>query len=73
MGMLRLKWNEEVEEDIIFRGHLEEIIKKRKIIPYFQPIVDLNTGEIHGYEILARAESPFENPAIMFEKARAVQ
>jgi EAL domain-containing protein (putative c-di-GMP-specific phosphodiesterase class I)/GGDEF domain-containing protein len=65
-----IAWNAEVEKDFILRGHLIEIIKNLKIIPHFQPIVDLYTGEIHGYEILSRAESPFENPALMFEKAR---
>jgi EAL domain-containing protein (putative c-di-GMP-specific phosphodiesterase class I)/GGDEF domain-containing protein len=70
MGAKIVSWNEEVQKDIILRGQLLDIIREQKIIPHFQPIVDLYTMEVHGYEILSRAEPPFENPAIMFEKAR---
>ncbi|MBN2040133.1 MAG: GGDEF domain-containing protein [Spirochaetes bacterium] len=71
MANFNTKLYREIEKDVIFKKYLlEEIIQKRKIIPYFQPIIDFQTGDIHGYEILSRAESPFENPAFMFEKAR---
>ena len=29
-----------------------------EFVPYFQPLVDLRSGEIHGFEILARWEHP---------------
>jgi EAL domain-containing protein (putative c-di-GMP-specific phosphodiesterase class I)/GGDEF domain-containing protein len=70
MEVNRLAWNKKVGKEIILREHLLTIIKDHRIISHFQPIVDLHTGEIHGYEILSRAEVPFENPAFMFEKAK---
>ncbi len=36
------------------RLKLIEAIKKSNIVPYFQPIVSLRTGEIFGYEVLSR-------------------
>ena len=39
------------------------------ITPHFQPIFDLYTGDIFGYEILSRGTYPFESPAIMFARA----
>ena len=36
------------------RHKLIEAIRTRKIVPYFQPIVSLRTGEIYGYEVLSR-------------------
>lgn len=70
MNTLNLITHKEIEENFIFQQHLLDIIKNRKITPYFQPIVDLYTGDIYGYEVLSRAEYPFENPEFMFEKAR---
>lgn len=66
-----LAYNEKLEKDIFLQRHLSDIIEKQQIIPHYQPIVDLFTGEIHGYEILSRAAAPFENPAFMFEKAKS--
>ena len=70
MNTLSLEHPDEIGEEFTLREHLKEIIQNRRIIPHFQPIVDLYTGEIHGYEMLSRAEKPFENPAVMFEKAK---
>jgi EAL domain-containing protein (putative c-di-GMP-specific phosphodiesterase class I) len=40
------------------------------IIPYFQPIVNLNEGDLVGYEVLARSEVPgFETPCKMISVA----
>jgi len=33
---------------------LRRALKEKRIVPYFQPIVDLKTGAIHGYETVAR-------------------
>ena len=70
MEKLRPVTDEDSEKDFILHQHLLNIIKNRKITPHFQPVVDLYTGEIYGYEILSRAEPPFENPGFMFNKAK---
>ena len=56
-------------DDVFLQRHLRSIINCRRVIPHFQPIVDLGSGEVHGYEILSRAEPPFSEPLFMFEKA----
>jgi diguanylate cyclase (GGDEF)-like protein len=37
---------------------LREAVPKREIVPHYQPLVELSTGAIVGYEILARWQSP---------------
>jgi EAL domain-containing protein (putative c-di-GMP-specific phosphodiesterase class I)/GGDEF domain-containing protein len=51
------------------RGELLEIIEKKRITPYFQPVVDLFSGQVYGFEALSRAGGDFANPALMFGKA----
>lgn len=51
------------------RAELEHIIAEGLIEPHFQPIVDLFSGEIYGYEVLSRAPAPFQNPLALFQKA----
>ena len=40
-----------------------------QIHPHFHPIVDIFTGSILGYEVLARGTVPFESPYAMFREA----
>ncbi|WP_456393694.1 putative bifunctional diguanylate cyclase/phosphodiesterase [Persephonella sp.] len=43
-----------LKEEFQSKNFLERALQEDRIIPHFQPIVDVNTGEIVGYEILAR-------------------
>lgn len=54
---------------------LEEIIGQRKLQPVFQPIVDLETGAILGYEGLIRgpSDSMLHSPMMLFEAAERCQ
>ncbi|SDE24859.1 GGDEF domain-containing protein [Sporomusa acidovorans] len=56
---------------IDLQKELEIIIKDKKITPVFQPIVNLKTGIIMGYEALSRgpANSPLHFPAKLFSIA----
>jgi len=47
-------------------------IKSGQLHSYFQPIVDLSTTSIYGYEMLARGSGDFSIPSQMFETARRV-
>lgn len=38
-----------------WREKTKQIVKNKAIIPYYQPIYNLNTGKIDKYEVLARA------------------
>ena len=53
-------------EEIVLRG--------RKISTVFQPIVDLKSRQIVGYEALTRGvpDSPFQDPTLMFHTAREI-
>ncbi len=53
------------------RRDLERLIKERAIEPHFQPIYDLYTGEILGYEVLSRGREPFHNTRTMFDLAES--
>jgi len=49
----------------------DEIIQNRRLTSWFQPIVDLNKGEIIGYEALVRgpSDSPLHSPGNLFNAA----
>lgn len=40
------------------------------ITPHFQPIIDLFTASVTGYETLSRGRAPFESPSMLFTRAR---
>ena len=48
------------------------VINAKAIQPVYQPIVDIKTRQIHGYESLTRgsADSPFDDAAMLFSVAR---
>lgn len=58
-----LAWfTQELEEELSRRVQLEEDIRRGieqgEFVPYFQPLIDLNTRELVGFEALARWKSP---------------
>ena len=52
---------------------VEDVIDARAVVAVYQPLVDLLTGEVVGYEALARGPqgSPWERPDVLFAAARA--
>jgi diguanylate cyclase (GGDEF)-like protein len=52
-------------------GHLIEILDGRQLFPVFQPIIDIRSGEIAGYEGLIRGPiaSPLHAPLNLFKAA----
>ena len=62
-GRNAIAWfDEELERELSERLKLEEDIRKGvrtgEFVPFFQPLVDLNTRQIIGFEALARWRSP---------------
>jgi len=53
------------------RDHISAIIKRRTFHPVFQPIVDLETGAVVGYEALTRFTDG-SNPETAFAEAASV-
>lgn len=51
---------------------LDEVIRERAIVPLYQPIVDMATGNVVAYEALARGPegSPVQFPGELFGTAR---
>jgi len=54
---------------------LHEIIEKRQLSALFQPIVQMQRGDIVGYEGLIRgpSDSPLHSPLALFKSARSAQ
>ena len=50
---------------------LDDILAKRRLTSFFQPIVNLSEGAIHGFEALIRgpSDSPLHSPVALFEVA----
>lgn len=49
---------------------INALIDERKVVPHFQPIVDMNSRRVSGYEVLARSSLPgLESPREMFQAA----
>lgn len=63
---------EEIAPPLAAAETLDEIIRHDRITPVFQPILDLDTGVLLGFEALARgpAGSPLERPDALFGAAR---
>ncbi len=60
-------------EDDMLREHLIEIIAGRNLSALFQPIIQMQSGDIIGYEGLIRgpSDSPLHAPMNLFKVARA--
>lgn len=61
------------DDDEMLRLHLHDIIGQRQLSALFQPIVQMQTGEIIAYEGLIRgpSDSPLHAPMNLFKVARA--
>ena len=63
-NQVRILSQEEIEkivkEEFEDERLLEKALDEDKIIPYFQPILDINTLDVIGYEVLARMENETE-------------
>jgi diguanylate cyclase (GGDEF)-like protein len=62
-GRNSLAWFDgEMERQLHDRAALEEeirvAIEADEFVPYFQPLISLDTGELNGFEVLARWRSP---------------
>ena len=62
-GKNRFYWYEsQMESELRFRSELETGIRngvaRGEFVPFYEPQVDLNTGDISGFEMLARWQSP---------------
>ncbi len=61
------------DQDMMLLGRLNEILAGKQLSALFQPIIDMRTGTIIGYEGLIRGPSdgPLHSPLILFKVARA--
>ncbi|MFC7534126.1 EAL domain-containing protein [Actinoplanes sp. GCM10030250] len=53
--------------------HIHDVLDLRAVTPVFQPLIDLATGRVLGYEALSRgpAGTAWESPMALFAAARA--
>ncbi len=61
----------EGERAALLREQFKDVLVHRQIETVYQPIVDLSTGAVFAHEALSRgpADSPFENPELLFDYA----
>ena len=66
MGVSKAKAPAQAMGDLLL-----EILEQRRIVTYFQPIVDLKTADILGYEALSRGPEghPLHSPMALIEQA----
>jgi len=62
-GRNRFAWfDHSMERELQLRNELENglrlAIPRQEIVPYFEQQIDLSTGRLHGFEVLARWEHP---------------
>jgi diguanylate cyclase (GGDEF)-like protein len=62
-GRNRFAWfDQSMERELQTRNELESglrtAIPRQEIVPYFEQQIDLSTGRLHGFEVLARWEHP---------------
>jgi diguanylate cyclase (GGDEF)-like protein len=68
-----LKKNHAENQDSVLLSRLNEIQQQRQLTALFQPVVDMKSGGILGYEGLIRgpSDSPLHSPMNLFKVARA--
>ncbi|MGE5716477.1 MAG: EAL domain-containing protein [Acidobacteriota bacterium] len=61
----------EGERAALLREQFKDVLVHRQIETIFQPIIDLKSGAVFAHEALSRgpADSPFENPEMLFDYA----
>lgn len=61
----------EGERAALLREQFKDVLVHRQIETLYQPIIDLETGGVFAHEALSRgpADSPFENPEMLFDYA----
>ncbi len=61
----------EGERAALLREQFKDVLVHRQIETLYQPIIDLGTGGVFAHEALSRgpADSPFENPEMLFDYA----
>ncbi|MGB6054579.1 MAG: GGDEF domain-containing protein [Burkholderiaceae bacterium] len=60
------------DDSALLLSRLHEIVEQRLLHALFQPIIDMRSGRIHGYEGLIRGPSdgPLHSPLTLFKLAR---
>ena len=74
----RVWFDQKMERELIERTQLEEEIRdaidRGEFVPFYQPQIDLSTGQLTGFEVLARWRSPTKGllePAEFMDVAEA--
>ena len=74
----KIWFDKQMEQELLARTQLEDEIRAAieacEFVPYYQPQIDLGTGELTGFEVLARWHSPAKGllePADFIDVAEA--
>lgn len=72
--VFRPEMDEELQQRIALEHEIRRAIQSDQIVPYYQPLVDLESGDVIGFEVLARwahLELGLLLPAVLIPIARA--
>jgi EAL domain-containing protein (putative c-di-GMP-specific phosphodiesterase class I) len=65
--------SKDVFDQAMLLVQFDKLISENAVIPYYQPIISLETGAIVGYEVLARSDiTGLESPDAMFSAATSL-
>jgi len=74
VGVFEPTMRDQIRQTLDLDQDLALALDKRQIVPWYQPIVDLRTGELQGFEALARWIKPYGEilmPAEFIHRAEA--
>jgi diguanylate cyclase (GGDEF)-like protein len=49
---------EQIQARVVLEDEIRSAIEADEFVPFFQPLISLDTGELNGFEVLARWNSP---------------
>ena len=52
------KMEEQIQARVVLEDEIRSAIEADEFVPFFQPLISLDSGELNGFEVLARWNSP---------------
>ena len=49
---------QQIQARVVLEDEIRSAIEADEFVPFFQPLISLDTGELNGFEVLARWNSP---------------
>lgn len=53
-----IQMEQQIQARVVLEDEIRTAIEEDEFVPFFQPLISLDTGELNGFEVLARWNSP---------------